>query len=346
MYKKIILSALAIISFTASAQEIEEITVIGSVSDIQDVNEIIVTTLSEALQPTTVFVPGGVGGFSGFSERGTQPNHTAVYRNGVPVNDAGAGWYDLGHDLATGNEQVKFVSGPQGVLYGTSSMGGTVFINDKIQQGYVAKTGNRKQLISASPLDLFNVTYARIDNGSVRTDNTEEDIYKQVGARVQYTFFDDLEFTANYQDYDYDYDECYTADWSTTNDCLQSGVRQSFSIRNDNFTLGYSSNDQEFFTQDVSTYQSLAENYYFDVRQDAEFFSGLVNTVVGLTASKDIYMDQEKSNIEQYAYMNINNTVDFGVRFADDITVGKLGVSYGNFFASASTSYRRQHCMS
>ena len=63
-----------------------------------------------------VTVSGGYGAFMGYTDRGTQTVHTTIYRNGVPANDAGSGWYDFGHDFATGNEKVKIVNGPNSVL--------------------------------------------------------------------------------------------------------------------------------------------------------------------------------------------------------------------------------------
>ena len=83
--------------------EIEEIIVVGSfeLTDATDVSQDF--TIIETVMPAMAFTAGGYGGFAGFNERGTQTVHTTVFRNGVPANDAGSGWYDFGHDLVSGH---------------------------------------------------------------------------------------------------------------------------------------------------------------------------------------------------------------------------------------------------
>jgi len=336
--KKILL--LALMCSTAYADTIEEIVVIGDISELSEVDVVETSTIQQTLQPAMVFVPGGIGGFASFTERGTQPNHTVVYRNGVPVNDAGAGWYDLGHDISTGSENVKIVSGPQGVLYGTASMGGTVFINDDIQRSTIARLGSRNNLISFSPLNNVNFYYADADNQSVRTDNTEQDYYRQHGARIQFDTVREMKLTANYQDYTYDFDDCYTESYAPSNDCEQIGQRVNFSLRNDNVTLGYNSNTAEFYTGDYSTYETDAENVYFDARETFSSTNDTGNGVLGITLAKSNFSGNTRTSIEPYAYVNFNDVVDFGLRVADDKTVGRLGLSFFGAWATVSTSYR------
>lgn len=336
---KTLLCTSLLVSQLAHADYIETIEVIGSKISLTEVDQVSVTTISEAIQPAMVYIPGGVGAFTGFSERGTQPNHTAVYRNGVPVNDAGAGWYDLGHDLATGNEMTQVVNGPQGVLYGTSSMGGTVFITDSINQGALVKAGSRGSIVSVSPTDTINITYADISNGSVRTDNTEQDHYVQTGIRLQDDFFDDsVRVNVSYQDYDYDYDDCYPSAWTMSNDCVQQGVRTSVSVRSDRLTLGYSSNQSEFFTGTESTYETDAESFYADGRNSFDF--GNSSVLVGMTYREDRYIGRSQNFIEPYAFVNVNDVLDAGIRVTDGAVTVRAGAQYADFFASVSTSYR------
>ena len=327
-------------SLTANAQQIETIVVIGNTTKLESVDQVVVTSLIESLQPTQVSTVGGIGGFASFTERGTQASHTAVFRNGVMANDAGAGWYDIGHDLATGNEQVKVVTGPQGVLYGTSSMGGTVFINDRLTPGVTVKAGNNIRMASATLSDNINFTYADVENGSVRSDNTELDRYTQSSVRLQ---SDPLwnDFVVNYSvtDYSYDYDNCYTADWTPSNDCVQQGLRQTLSVRNDNITLGYNSNTVEYFTADYQSYDTDAENYFFDVRD--ELYSGKsLSVLMGITATQENYIGESQNSLETYTLVSYQDWLDFGARYTDDTTVARVGVSVLDATITASTSYR------
>ena len=341
MKNKLLSCALLLASCQAAhAEYIETVEVIATATAPIVVDPVTVATVSESLQPSMVFVPGGIGGFAGYGERGTQPNHTAVYRNGVPVNDAGAGWYDFGHDLSTGNELARVVSGPQGVLYGTSSMGGTVFLLDSINPGALVKTGTRGEVVSVSPTAHINLTYADIDNGSVRTDNTEADYYQQSAIRVQEGFLDDTVFVnASYQDYSYDYDDCYTSSWTSSNDCTQEGTRTSVSVRTENITLGYSSNQSDFFTEDALTYDTDAETFYADARKMLNTDLG-VDVLVGTTLRKDNYIGKSQEVVEPYVLVSYDNTFDVGMRVTDGATVGRMGFRTGDFYITASSSYR------
>ena len=72
------------------AQEIEEIVVMGTTMYETESNPSTDVLLLESLIPESTQA-GGYGGFSGYTERGTQTIHTSVFRNGVPANDAGSG---------------------------------------------------------------------------------------------------------------------------------------------------------------------------------------------------------------------------------------------------------------
>ena len=118
-----------LMSAVAKASDIEEVIVIGANiskghSDPNYDNSII-----EALDPTRVYQPGGVGGFVGATTHGTDTKHTTVYRNGIPVNDPGSGWYDFGTETPT-FQSYTTISGPNSTLYGSSSMAGTILMED------------------------------------------------------------------------------------------------------------------------------------------------------------------------------------------------------------------------
>ena len=156
------------------AQEIEEVVVVGTSVYEAESNPSTDVLLLESLIPEATQA-GGYGGFSGYTERGTQTIHTRVFRNGVPTNDAGSGWYDFGHDYATGSETIKVVNGVNSVLYGSGSLGGTIFIKDDLSKDVsVVRLGDKHQFMSHTAKG-FNLSYFNVDNGSVRSDNDESD---------------------------------------------------------------------------------------------------------------------------------------------------------------------------
>ena len=103
------------------AQEIEEIVVIGATIYETESDPSTDVNVLESIIPEAT-TSGGYGSFLGYTERGTQTIHTTIFRNGVPANDAGSGWYDFGHDLSTGNEKVKI--GAKQVDDGETKKGG------------------------------------------------------------------------------------------------------------------------------------------------------------------------------------------------------------------------------
>ena len=260
------LFVMALLASSVNAQPIEEIVVLGS-----NLNRITTDTqldfsLIETISIDQPFTQGGMGGFSGFRERGAQTIHTTVYRNGMPVNDPSTGWYDFGHIIPTGQEQVTVSHGSNSTLYGSGSLGGTVFIEDNITPGFNVRGGTDSALLSAST-QRFNIAYAYGDNGSVMNTNNERDLYENFTARYK----DDYVSVA-ITDYSYDYDDCWGTD-----DCQQQGVTGNISLRNEYATIGYSFNDIDFYTADEKTYTSKADNLYFDTRKTYE------NIVLGVT---------------------------------------------------------------
>ena len=344
LYATVVFMLLMICATEVKAEEesddlIEEIVVVGS-SEMQDATEVSQDlTIIETLMPAMSFTSGGYGGAALYNERGTQTVHTTVYKNGVPVNDAGAGWYDFGHDVVTGLETVKVVSGPNGVLYGSGSLGGTVFINDEISNQAVIRAGSDHTLINVALLDAISITSFDVSNDSVRNDNTEEDDYKNTTVKAVKEFYG-VTVALSRTDYDYDYDNCYGADWSQSNDCLQSGEKTDISVRNDIFTLGYSSSDSEYFTKGVSTYESEAKRYYFDARESFDLGYPAAKLIAGITFDKEEYAGEDQTNLSGYATLNFQDRFQVGTRLSEDARVYRVGYAVDGFFTNFSTSYR------
>ena len=215
---------------------IEEIVVVGSVSQVDTTDVSDDMAIIEIVMPAMSFTAGGYGGFAGFNERGTQTTHTTVYRNGVPANDSGSGWYDFAHDVVSGLETVNIVSGPNSVLYGSGSLGGTVFINDKIEDQAVLRLGEHHQLLNVAILDSISVSSFDVSNDSVRNDNTERDDYKNTSIKSVRDIYG-FTLAMSHVDYEYDYDNCYTSSFSQSNECVQEGTRTDISVRNEHVTI-------------------------------------------------------------------------------------------------------------
>lgn len=297
------------------AQEIEEIVVLGTRTTTIETNTHLDFSLIETISIDQPFTQGGIGGFAGFRERGAQTIHTTVYRNGMPVNDPSTGWYDFGHIIPTGQEHVTVSHGSNSTLYGSGSLGGTVFIEDIIEPGYSMRAGTNSALLSASSKRM-NFSYAYSDNGSVMTTNNERDLYENVTARYK----DDY-VAITMTDYNYDYDNCWGTD-----DCEQRGMTGNVSIRNDNITLGYSFNNTKFYTDGERTYQSKADNVYFDARNTYNDWT------VGVT-----YNNGE----EAYALYQPFDELQVSARAIDGHAVARVGIQVDKFSLGIGSGYRR-----
>ena len=150
-YAVIVFMMLMFVADKVSADEIEEVVVTAQQEKELKADPTTNKTLISAILPAFTYNPGGYGGFVGFNERGAQTNHTAVFINGIPANDPGAGWYDFGHDIASGQE-VKVVSGANSVIYGSGSMAGTVLIQDTIDKGITYRAGG-DNYFRVAPID-------------------------------------------------------------------------------------------------------------------------------------------------------------------------------------------------
>ena len=219
---------------TVALAEVEEILVVGATisegySDPAHDNSAI-----EAVESTKVYTPGGPGGFAAVGMNGTDSKHTTVYRNGVPVNDPSSGWYDFGIDLPTWQSYQK-ISGPNSALFGSSSMAGTILIEDTFDKHVFYKGGDSSQFITGGN-DWFQIARYKGSIGSVKTTNDEEDWFENTTLKTKSNIvgFDVVMVS---QDYDYDYDDCLPSTIEY-NDCNQSGYKTDLSIRNDWLTVG------------------------------------------------------------------------------------------------------------
>jgi len=324
----------------AKGEEVEEVLVVGAVIEetisepSQDFNII------ETIMPTVSFVGGGYGGFSGFSERGTEISHTSVFRNGVPVNDAGSGWYDFAHDIATGLESVKLVNGANSVLYGSSSMGGTVFITDTFENQAVVRYGSDHELLNVVLFDSLSLTSFDVSNGSVKTDNTEEDWYKNSTVKFGQEW-GGVKVNLDYTDYNYDYDECYNEAFQATNNCLQTGEKGTLSIRNDKFTIGYSQNVGEYYSDQVQTWESIAERGYFDYKETLSIGTPAATLIFGATAEYEEYADADQTTASVYSSLAFGEQFQVGIRVAEDALIGRVGWQLDGLFFNLGNSYRK-----
>ena len=307
------------------ADEIEEVVVVAQQERELKADPIEDTSLIQAILPAFTYSPGGYGGFVGFNERGAQTNHTAVFVNGIPANDPGAGWYDFGHDIAHGQE-VKVITGANSVIYGSGSMAGTVLIQDEIEHGITFRRGDNNY-IRVAPVEQLELSLFDGSNGSARNDNEEKDHYVNKTARFNIDA-GDFTIVGKYTDYEYDYDNCYNYDWGQSNDCVQEGERYNLAIRNEYFTLGRNYNNADYFTGDLTNEGTF---YHYDQTYANESFRDFLRVGNQMELSKNLNvafgLDAEKIYYNTSSWQNVEGSIEVqteitepGIYYADDDT--------------------------
>lgn len=276
-------------------------------------------TVAEILDPSQSFTQGGYGGFAGYRERGQQTIHSQIYRNGIPVNDSGTGWYDFAHDIPTGGERITLVQGSNSTIYGSGSLAGTVFINDTFDNRFMIRAGSKSAMTHISSDLGFSFTAFGANNDSVRSDNDEDDMYKNYTVRGEYG-----NFNLVYTDYSYDYDKCYqptiTQETEFTfamtlfsDECKQEGNRGTVSYNDENITVGYSWNNADF-PNEGSGYESKSQRFYTDARQMFH------DVLIGATINAERFAGQTRERVEAYAEYG-----GFSVRTDGDNVVARVG---------------------
>ena len=336
-----------LVTFTMSfandvkAEDIEEVVVVAQQVETTEADALTSTTIVESILPEFTWTAGGSGAFQGYNERGAQTVHTAVYKNGIPANTPGSAWYDFGHEIVSG-QSVKVISGANSVMYGSGSIAGTVLIEDTINRSVTAKLGsNSERYLSVAPTSWFQYTDYTTEQ-QARNDNTESDTYENQSAKI-IADVGDFTLIMSATDYAYDYDNCYTASWSQSNDCLQDGEKSTISIRNEYFTIGRTEDKAEYYTEGVSTYQNESSRDYFRAGDTVDL-SNLLQVTYGVDGSKDQYNEHEQDNYGAFLSINAEFALkyNFGFRVGNaDQNALRLGIESGQFFMNVGTSFRR-----
>ena len=323
------------------AEDIEEVVVVAQQVETTEADALTSTTIVESILPEFTWTAGGSGAFQGYNERGAQTVHTAVYKNGIPANTPGSAWYDFGHEIVSG-QSVKVISGANSVMYGSGSIAGTVLIEDTINRSVTAKLGsNSERYLSVAPTSWFQYTDYTTEQ-QARNDNTESDTYENQSAKI-IADVGDFTLIMSATDYAYDYDNCYTASWSQSNDCLQDGEKSTISIRNEYFTIGRTEDKAEYYTEGVSTYQNESSRDYFRAGDTVDL-SNLLQVTYGVDGSKDQYNEHEQDNYGAFLSINAEFALkyNFGFRVGNaDQNALRLGIESGQFFMNVGTSFRR-----
>ena len=169
--------ALAMLSFGSIADDVEETIVVGAKVYNGYADPLYDDNLLESIQYTKKFIAGGLGGFHGIQLNGTDTKHTAVYKNGVPVNDPSSGWYDFGTDLPA-HQDITVISGPNSARFGSGSMAGVVLLEDDFGRSLFTQVAEDETKAMVE-YDYFQIAYYKGTKGSVKSTNTENDWYEE-----------------------------------------------------------------------------------------------------------------------------------------------------------------------
>ena len=201
-------------------------------------------------------------------------------------------------------------------------------------------------MVSVAPAKWFQYTAMEINQDSVRNDNEERDMYTNKNAKFNFDV-QDFTITMDYTDYNYDYDNCWAADFSQSNDCNQDGEKYNVAVNNEYFTIGRTHDKAHYFTGEYESYWNESSTDYLRVG-DQTNLSQKLQIAYGVDASHEQYLtaggDHNRDNYG--AYLNIN--ADFAMKYNFGFRVGnedqnalRFGLEKGPFFLNVGNSYRR-----
>ncbi len=330
--------ALAMLSFGAIAEEIEETIVVGAKVYDGYADPLYDDNILESIQYTKKFVAGGLGGFHGIQLNGTDTKHTAVYKNGVPVNDPSSGWYDFGTDLPA-HQDISVISGPSSARFGSGSMAGVVLIEDNFERNLTAELAEDMTRLVAS-YEWYpevqevgvQVAHYKGTNGSAMTYNTEEDWYEN--TTVKFAYANEMgKINLESVSYDGQYDQCWWMmppneweDWM----CDVEGEKNTASLRNQWMVLGYTTNKAKHNTG----YAMESDRTYgnFVAYQDN-------GHELGVTGQKETYDEESRETYSAY-YQWQNDFIGVGYRYEEGQHIGRLGMELDGLRFSLANSYR------
>ena len=336
--------ALAMLSFGAIADDVEETIVVGAKVYNGYADPLYDDNLLESIQYTKKFIAGGLGGFHGIQLNGTDTKHTAVYKNGVPVNDPSSGWYDFGTDLPA-HQDITVISGPNSARFGSGSMAGVVLIEDNFERQFTAEVAEDITKVIASyewyPESQevgVQVAHYNGTTGSAMTYNDELDWYKN--TTVKFAYANEVgKINLESINYDSDYDQCWWMmppneweDWM----CHVEGEKNTATLRTKYLVLGHTTNKAKHNTG----YEIESERTY------GNFIAYKDNGhELGVTAQNEVYNEKSRDTYSAY-YQWQNDFIGVGYRFQEGTApmseqhIARIGVEWDGLRFSLANSYR------
>jgi outer membrane cobalamin receptor len=179
---------------TGTRIPIEPLSIPSSVTvlDLKDIearNDLSVIDLLRDIPGLQVTQPGGGGGVASVFLRGGEPNFTAVYVDGVKVNDPNntrGGSFDFATMNLGDLERIELVRGPLSSVYGSDALTGAINLitrgrSDELTASIEGEMGtedfNAAALSVAGPLQQrggFSLRAARVDQGDYDANGTFE----------------------------------------------------------------------------------------------------------------------------------------------------------------------------
>ena len=116
-----------------------------------------VRSLLENVVGLDIYSDGPRGQKSSVFLRGTNPNHTLVLMNGIPINDQSSSkaMFDFGYDFLQGLQQIEIYKGASGAHLGQLLLRAINFITDIDYQNFLSLTGSNSKIIFKWQLYLY-----------------------------------------------------------------------------------------------------------------------------------------------------------------------------------------------
>lgn len=280
---------------------------------------------------------GGIGSATAIRIRGEEAYRTLIRIDGVDISDPTGPQVQpqFGQQQSSNINRIEILRGPQGLMYGADS-GGVI----NIESGYAQDGLSGSVSAESGRFDTRNLqadvggTNGKFDfylsasdysteGFNSRVDDTigDADGYDNttVHARLGVQATDDLKLSlvVRNNEGDGEYDDCFTAAFSPSNDCasqfeqLNTRLSADYQLENGNHQVAYAKTDieREFLTEGASTFLSKGELERAEYIGDNQI-NDYLRLVYGVDWEKEVISSNDQSRTQTGYYLEAQGQLD------------------------------------
>ncbi len=313
--------------------------------------------------------------------RGTNSNHTLLLVDGIKMQDISAisNVIDFDTIMLSQIDNIKIMQGPFSVLYGSGAVGGVIQIftkNNNSNISFSLGSNNTQQYVLNAISNNNNNNFVSFlaakyhtDGISAKTNNDESDAIDKYSysfkASYKINVDSNILFNLLTTNSESEYDSCYNANFSLSNNCLVSKQSNAITINikhniSDTYKINFNYNSTDslrsHYESNVRNFQAKYKTTALSLLNTINLNNSLLNIGINLNNDKNIFSkkslnsddiflqwQQKISDIYTTVGYRVSNHSDFGIHNTYNVNLSKnlsnslkLIANYGSAFSAPS----------